>query len=248
MRQCGVAMTVTHGSLNPADRILYQLRSATGTIESPELIVSSIASKQLAVPADHLLMDVRFGPGAFLEDSAAAQAVSRHMEAVILDGGVDCFSKLTSTEQPGGMSVGNAVEVLEALAVMGSTAALERGWSDWCLAQQSALVLKFYALLMARALPNRSADSWKREARDALASGAVLGAFWELLRAHGVPNSTVSRLDIEPEDELLGGLHRTAVPANATTRIQSVDQRRLGHAVNFLLGTGGNDFGGNVDR
>lgn len=64
-------MSVTQEDFNPLDRKLYRLRSVTGTVESP-LIVSSIASKQLAMPADFLLMDVRYSQGAFLKPKKEA--------------------------------------------------------------------------------------------------------------------------------------------------------------------------------
>jgi len=85
-------MTVTHGEVNPADRKMYQLRSVTATIESSELIVASIASKQLAIPADRLLLDVRYGPGSFFENRSTADETSGEMVRAINEGGVPLCS------------------------------------------------------------------------------------------------------------------------------------------------------------
>ena len=67
LKQCNVTMAVTKGNFNPVDRILYQLRSLTNTVDSFPLIVSSIGSKQLALPLDSLLLDIRYGSGTFLK-------------------------------------------------------------------------------------------------------------------------------------------------------------------------------------
>lgn len=242
MARCGVAMTVTHGDLNPADRKLYQLRSVTGTIESHELIVASIASKQLAVPADHLLLDVRYGEGAFLRSESQARRCADAMLSVIAEGGVPCSAHLTDTPQPNGMAIGNALEVAEALATMGIGASDD--WDIRALREQRELVVTFYGLLMSRAHSSTNADIWMNEARGWFESGEVSVAFETLLRAHGVQRQTIDALRQNPFGSLgLSGVRIAAVSAH-TGQLLPIDQRRLGHLVNFGLGAGGNDYGG----
>lgn len=242
MSRCGVAMTVTHGDLNPADRKLYQLRSVTGNIESHELIVASIASKQLAVPADHLLLDVRYGDGAFLRSEVEARRCADAMLSVIAEGGVPCSAHLTDTPQPNGMAIGNALEVAEALATMGIGAS--SNWDARALREQRELVLTFYGLLMSRAHDGTSADGWMSEACEWFESGEIGIAFTTLLVAHGVQRQTIEALRQDPLTTL--GLSGAPIPVSITREGQllRVDQRRLGHLVNFGLGAGGNDYGG----
>jgi pyrimidine-nucleoside phosphorylase len=241
MEQCGVAMTVTHGDLNPADRKLYQLRSVTGTIESHELIVSSIASKQLAVPADHLLLDVRYGDGAFLRSLDEARRCADGMLDVITAGGVPCSAHLTDTPQPNGMAIGNALEVAEAIATMGGGSL--GPWDPRALGEQRELVLTFYGLLMARAFGTESIDPWVDEARGWFESGEILRAFETLLSAHAVKRATIDAITQNPLMAL--GLARDGAPvaAEKSGRVMTIDQRRLGHLVNFELGAGGNEYG-----
>ncbi|MBK9263119.1 MAG: hypothetical protein IPM54_25360 [Polyangiaceae bacterium] len=242
MSRCGVAMTVTHGDLNPADRKLYQLRSVTGTIESHELIVASIASKQLAVPADHLLLDVRYGEGAFLRSEAEARRCADAMLSVVAEGGVPCSAHLTDTPQPNGMAIGNALEVAEALATMGIGASSD--WDARALREQRELVLTFYGLLMLRAHGSATTDAWVIEARGWFESGEVGLAFETLLEAHGVRPQTIDALRQNPFGTLgLSGVHIPVASAREGQLLR-IDQRRLGHLVNFGLGAGGNDYGG----
>lgn len=242
MSRCGVAMTVTHGDLNPADRKLYQLRSVTGTIESHELIVASIASKQLAVPADHLLLDVRYGEGAFLRSEAEARRCADAMLSVVAEGGVPCSAHLTDTPQPNGMAIGNALEVAEALATMGIGASSD--WDARALREQRELVLTFYGLLMMRAHGSATTDAWVSEARGWFESGDVGLAFETLLEAHGVRPQTIDVLRQNSFGTL--GLSEVHIPVASARegRLLRIDQRRLGHLVNFGLGAGGNDYGG----
>jgi thymidine phosphorylase len=241
IERCGVAMTVTHGDLNPADRKLYQMRSVTGTIESYELIVASIASKQLAVPADHLLLDVRYGEGAFLRSHKEARRCAEGMVSVISAGGVPCSAHLTDTPQPSGTAIGNALEVAEAMATMRANAA--NGWDPRALQEQRELVLTFYGLLMSRTFHTKSVEAWVEEARVWFESDEVALSFEALLSAHGVEPSTIDALTRDPLGALGIADRRVAVLSDRRGRLTHVDQRRLGHLVNFGLGAGGNDYG-----
>ena len=242
IERCGVAMTVTHGDLNPADRKLYQLRSVTGTIESYELIVSSIASKQLAVPADYLLLDVRYGEGAFLKSLEEARRCAEGMVDVITAGGVPCSAHLTDTPQPNGMAIGNALEVAEAVATMGG-GALEP-WDPRALREQRELVLTFYGLLMARTFGTERIEPWIDEARDWFESGEIVRAFEALLSAHEVQRATIDGLMHHPLTTLGIVGEGSPILAERPGRFKHIDQRRLGHLINFGLGAGGNEYGG----
>ncbi len=103
------------GELAPADGVLYALRNETGTVASIPLVTASILSKKLAEGLDQLVLDVKFGSGAFFQDRTEAEKLARSMESVARELGTTTRAVLTSMEQPLGHAVGNAIEVEESI-------------------------------------------------------------------------------------------------------------------------------------
>ena len=106
------------GDLAPADRKIYALRDITSTVESLPLIASSIMSKKLAEGADALVLDVKFGSGAFMKAQTDARALARTMVDLGQAHGVPTRAVLTDMGAPLGRAIGNAVEVVESLEVL----------------------------------------------------------------------------------------------------------------------------------
>ena len=105
-------------SLVPADRRLYALRDVTATVSSIPLISSSIMSKKLAEDLDALVLDVKFGSGAFMQDYDDAVELARTMLSIGEAHGTAVSAFLTDMSQPLGREVGNANEIRESLAVL----------------------------------------------------------------------------------------------------------------------------------
>ncbi len=101
--------------LAPADRRLYSLRDVTATVESLPLIVSSILSKKLAESLDGLVLDVKFGPGAFMADKSSAERLAKLLVEVAEKRGVRTVAWLTRMDEPLGFSIGNALEIQECI-------------------------------------------------------------------------------------------------------------------------------------
>jgi thymidine phosphorylase len=102
----------------PADKKLYALRDVTGTVPSQPLIVASIMSKKLAENLDRLVLDVKFGRGAFMKTRAEAQQLATSMTEVGELMGVTMSHLLSPMDEPLGRAVGNALEVAECVEVL----------------------------------------------------------------------------------------------------------------------------------
>jgi thymidine phosphorylase len=122
----GCAIVGQTARLAPADRRLYAIRDATGTVESIPLIVASILSKKLAAGLGGLVMDVKVGSGAFLPDARDARNLARAIVEVATGAGLRTTALLTDMDRVLGRTAGNAVEVREAIDQLTGAARDER--------------------------------------------------------------------------------------------------------------------------
>lgn len=115
VKDAGCAIIGATPDLAPADRIIYAIRDVTGTVESIDLITASILSKKLAGGLSGLVMDVKFGTGAFMRKYEDAKALAESIVKVANGAGLPTVGLLTDMNQVLGRSAGNAVEVVEAI-------------------------------------------------------------------------------------------------------------------------------------
>ncbi len=114
----GAVVCAAGSGLAPADGKLYSLRDITGTVESIPLIASSIMSKKIAEGTSALVLDVKFGSGAFLKDIERSRELAETMVALGTDAGVATTALLTNMNVPLGLAIGNANEVRESVEVL----------------------------------------------------------------------------------------------------------------------------------
>jgi len=115
LARVGVVMIGQTGDICPADKKLYALRDVTATVPSQPLIVASIMSKKLAESLDRLVLDVKFGSGAFMKTREEAASLAAALVAVGREMNVEVNHVLTPMDEPLGRSAGNALEVAEAV-------------------------------------------------------------------------------------------------------------------------------------
>jgi pyrimidine-nucleoside phosphorylase len=118
LKSIGVFMIGQTADICPADKKLYALRDVTGTVPSQPLIVASIMSKKLAEDLDRLVLDVKFGTGAFMKTRKEAQQLATAMTKVGELMGVEVSHLLSAMDEPLGRTVGNALEVAECVEVL----------------------------------------------------------------------------------------------------------------------------------
>ena len=118
LREVGAVISAAGAGLAPADRKLYALRDITGTVECIPLIASSIMSKKIAEGTENLVLDVKFGSGAFLQDPERGRALAETMVQLGKDAGVGTVALLTNMNVPLGLTIGNANEVRESVEVL----------------------------------------------------------------------------------------------------------------------------------
>ncbi|MDB5076040.1 MAG: pyrimidine-nucleoside phosphorylase, partial [Chloroflexi bacterium] len=175
VQRTGLAVVAQTGKLVPADGLLYALRDVTATVDSLPLIASSIMSKKLAAGAQAIVLDVKTGSGAFMSAPDDAFALARAMVEIGAAAGRAVEAVVTSMDQPLGLTVGNALEVEEAVETLRG-----KGPADL---RELCLVIGSRLLLLAR----NSSDM--NGARDDLVglldSGAALEKFRQFVVAQG---------------------------------------------------------------
>ena len=175
----------------PVDRTLYSLRDVTATVESIPLITASILSKKLAEGIDGLVLDVKFGNGAFMKRFEDGERLAESLVRVGTLAGKQVVALMTEMSQPLGSHVGNSLEVVEAVEVL-------RGKVESDLGLLS-LELAAHMLLLGRAEPDLARA--RVRARRLLESGAAYRKFEEITEAQGGDPRALSDLGRLPKAE-----------------------------------------------
>ena len=225
VEKVGCVITSATKDLAPADRKLYALRDVSGTVPSIPLITASIMSKKLAAGLDALVLDVKFGSGAFMKTYEEARELAKSLVETGHRMGVATSAILTDMNQPLGRMVGNAVEIDE------SVDALKGQGPDDLM--QVTLALGAELLVLARVAS--SVEAGEKMLKDAVDDGRGLEKLREMVAAQG------GNLDAPRERA-----DAYELTAESNGIITTIDAEQLGHAV-IDLGGGRKKVGDSID-
>jgi pyrimidine-nucleoside phosphorylase len=220
VEEIGIAVAAQSPHMVPADKLLYALRDVTATVPSVPLIASSVMSKKIAAGANAIVLDVKFGRGAFMPDVASAIELASEMVQLGEGAGRRTVALVTAMDNPLGRSVGNALEVQEALDALA-------GKGDEELVQVSLVVAREMCWLAEVDL----------DPDEALRSGAGREKFERMLAAQG--GRLQEGLPVAPV--------QLSVPSPAGGYVQSIDALEVGLA-GLELGVGRKKKDDSVDH
>jgi pyrimidine-nucleoside phosphorylase len=231
LRKCGLGLIGQTPEIAPADRKLYALRDVTATVESLPLIAASIMSKKMAEGIDALVLDVKTGDGAFMKSFEDSKALAEAMVRIGRGMGKKVSALITDMEQPLGRTVGNALEVKESVETLQG-----RGSQDL-----ESLSLELAAWMLHLAGITSGLEAARTRVRDALASGAGLRKFQEVIGLQGGD----PRVCDDPS-RLPQARETVELRAEAEGRVTGIACRAVGQAA-MLLGAGRETVDSRID-
>ncbi len=169
----GIAVTAQSGNLTPADKMLYALRDVTATVDSIPLITSSIMSKKLAAGAKNIVLDVKTGSGAFMKTEEQAAALARAMVDIGKRCGRNVSALITNMDRPLGNAIGNSLEVIEAIEVLGGK---QGDLYETCVALAAEMAVLSLGL---------SESEARERVKSTIASGKALSKMREWIASQG---------------------------------------------------------------
>ena len=175
VNKIGLAICGQTANLVPADKKMYALRDVTATVQSIPLIASSVMSKKLAAGTDAVLLDVKFGDGAFMKTKEDAELLARTMIDIGTRLGRDTRAAISNMSQPLGKAVGNILEVKEAIATLHGHGPDD--FTELCLHEAATM------LMMAKVVQN--VDEGLALAKEKIDDGTAFEKFVAMVKAQG---------------------------------------------------------------
>ncbi len=208
----GIAIIGQTANLVPADKKIYALRDVTGTIDSIPLIASSIMSKKLASGTDVIVLDVKYGDGAFMPTLEKAEELSKEMIKIGRSYGKRVAACVSGMDQPLGNAVGNALEVKEAIDTLKGMG--PKDFTDLCLTT-GAVILQQAGVADLQQAYKMMAES--------ISSGRALATLKQLIRAQGGDERIVDDQSLLPQAS-----HITKFRSGSAGYIQALPAKAIG--------------------
>jgi thymidine phosphorylase (EC 2.4.2.4) len=221
VNKIGLAVVAQSGNLVPADKKLYALRDVTATVNSIPLIASSVMSKKIAAGAQGIVLDVKFGSGAFMSTVESARELASQMVSIGKSLGRDTVAVISDMNQSLGRAVGNSLEVLEVID------ALQGNGPEDLL--NVSLELGAWMLVVGKKVDR--AEEGKQLLQKSLDSGAAWQKFLQFISAQGGDCQAIINRALQ-----LGSCQERIL-AKKGGYLQNIDARRIG-ILSMVLGAG----------
>ena len=223
VREAGCAVIGQTEDLAPADKILYAIRDVTATVESIDLITASILSKKLAAGLDGLVLDVKWGTGAFMASLEGAHGLAESLVGVANGAGLATTALLTDMNEPLASCAGNAIETRHAIAHLLGTSREPRF---------TEIVARLGAEMLVTGGIASDLESGSRAITSAIESGKAAERFAKMAAELGGPKDLMER----PDAHLASAPVTLAAPPERNGFVTGIDTRAIGLAVVALGG------------
>ena len=215
--QVGLYIGMQTGEICFADKIMYELRNRTGSVESIPLIASSILSKKLSTGAKNLVIDLKYGNGAFMKDKESAEKLRDYMAAICNKVGVGLRVILEEANEPLASQIGTGIEVKNALRLLDAKELYD---DDDQKLLDTALEVASAMVELALDLPSQEAP---KRAKNALKSGKAASTFRAMIQAQG---GDLQALHAQKPE------YKFDIQADYGGILRQIDTARLGSLVN----------------
>lgn len=232
LRTVGLVLTGQTANLAPADGKIYALRDVCGAVPSIPLIASSIMSKKIAGGAQAIVLDVKLGTGAFMENLEQAKTLAEMMVNIAKSTDRKAVALLSDMNQPLGFAVGNALEVIEAIETLQGGGPVD--FRDHCLEVAS------HMLVLGESAPDESTG--RKMVKKVIANGQAWDRFRDLVRAQGGDVSFVDHPERLPKSTFV-----ETVPSPRSGYLREINARDVGESA-VELGAGRANKGDPIDH
>ncbi len=223
IKDIGVAIGQQTGNLTPADGILYALRDVTSTIDAKPLIASSVVSKKIAAGAGNIVLDVKYGSGAFMKTPKEASDLAKIMVNIGNRLNKPITAVVTSMDEPLGRAVGNSLEVIESIEFLKGN--IEAG----DIAELTYDFAVIALLLVGKFIDEQVARDYVKEL---IKSGKALDKFKELILAQGGNPSVIDNYSLFDKPK-----YKVEVKSSISGFVKKIDAYKIAYGCK-LLGAG----------
>lgn len=231
VKETGLAIGAQTKRLTPADGKLYALRDVTATVDAVPLIASSVVSKKIASGADYVVLDVKYGSGAFIKTPEAACELAEWMVNIAQKLGKKFHAVITSMEQPLGRAIGNAIEVIESIEFLKGN----------MTADIKELTYEMAALTLVELQKAYSKEEAYAQIDNVITSGDALEAFRRLLKSQNGKISVIDNYRFFPQPN-----YAYQLKSEQEGFVQHIDAYMTAHACK-ILGAGREKKTDNID-
>lgn len=226
----GLCIVGQTGELAPADKKLYALRDVTATVESIPLIASSIMSKKLAAGSKGIVLDVKTGSGAFMKTFEESENLAKEMVSIGKSAGRSVTAVITNMDIPLGNSVGNSLEVIEAIKTLKGEG--ESDLTDVCLTLAAQMLCM---------VTGENEKACYAMAKGAIGDGSALNKLCEMISAQGGNAGVVDDFSLFKQPK-----HTVEISSEREGYIEHTDAEKIGLA-SVILGAGREKKGDPID-